>query len=111
MAREQLAIAKIQPSIYPIIATILSVEPRIINDQLYLRIQQYVLSSQDIGCVVGLQQFATRLCICLHLSHRDVSRFIQVNLGLLHDTEVLFFTAPNGYLNCVECDVEFELEK
>ena len=47
IALDALSITKIQPSDFAEVTTLLSVEPRIISDELCLRVQQWVMFDQD----------------------------------------------------------------
>jgi hypothetical protein len=96
-----------EPTDFSNIITLLSVEPAIIKDELYLRIQQWVVVVGGDLARAGLLQ---SLSICNHFSDAcSTLRPILVCKLYHHETRQECATCQ-PYLQCTKCRIEFNIQ-
>jgi hypothetical protein len=106
---EELAVTEIQTDSDSTV--LMSVEPRIISEELYLRIQQWYVVKPGVSLEMNMH-FRTEQLVCSHLemASGDGQRLVDCKLshhrsagGQQCDPECL-----PSFLRCTVCDIEFE---
>ncbi|KAF1821470.1 uncharacterized protein K489DRAFT_248682 [Dissoconium aciculare CBS 342.82] len=86
--------------------TLLSVEPAIVNDELNLRIQQWIVfASRHLEKSVELQQ----LSICNHFNNDDDTLGPILECKIRHRETRQGYATCHPYLRCPRCHIEFNI--